>query len=705
MPNVFMCDYRGSSVTTYCVNSSTVNQLGGDLHREVSTGDGDVFAIDSSPASAFRGFSNLAVTFHGKVYRWHSQRIYQYDADAYYVPVGSYSSTQAAFHAFSAGDTWSTDGGVTTGTFAEDGVSTDGFIIVKFTTGSPNINNTDVIEITSGTANGETATATADAAQGGSAGYEGEWKTVYSLSSTLVSGLAISGLHLGPVLGVTKMVGVFLDNSATPQYGSIIYDGGTDSWTEETSLGAAPTSNSSEIGFCTVSGGNLIGFVEGDSTGNNTYRRSTFIYSLNTSTISSALINAHEDFWTASQGQYRIIRPSLVEWKGNLYSAISSYRATPSLETKLDVVKLSAGSWASAWSATSSSTTVYPNTALSGYLYDFWNGIRLWVQDEVMYMLSPGYNLISGVITQRGWFLNRLIDISGTITSDTITNFGNADCSKFSTDMLPSSLAITTATLDNAGENRWSVLKDIETSDPAQYSTSTLLWFTADVDSGGSDLYTFSGVTELTDVTYTWPGGGTPASATVTLSGAITSIVQDDWIGMPGDNGQLFRVTAVNSPTDLTVENPHGLTIPSGTGALIVYHNGSATPSLVSGGTVSGVAEMAKSESMNYGGAEYTFTPGDKDLVIERVSSGVNNQTIYWRAYGGGTVSIDFFFSGTDKGEVDSVATLVSPSTGSLSGTTITGVTADGSLQSVEWDNITDGAGLGTFRTILGKIT
>jgi hypothetical protein len=67
-------------------------------------------------------------------------------------------------------------------------------------------------------------------------------------------------------------------------------------------------------------------------------------------------------------------------------------------------------------------------------------------------------------------------------------------------------------------------------------------------------------------------------------------------------------------------------------------------------------------------------------------------------------VTLEFFFSGSANGEVDTTCTISSPSDGSISGTTITGVTADGSLQTVFWDTTTDGATSGTTRTVVGKI-
>jgi hypothetical protein len=660
MPNLLMCDYRASSVATYCVNGGTVNQLGGDLHRETSTGDGI--------GSRYRTESNLAIQMHNRIFRWHVQRIYEFDSSAYYIPLSSLSGG----FTFSAGGAWTASGGAS-GTFAEDFVAGDTHAIILVSSGT--VASSETLTVTTGS---HTATVDANQTQGGGVGYEGEWKVVYTIAATLASALAVSGLYAAPVNGLTKVAGVFLDNTATPEFGSILFDPVADTWTETTTLLPAPAATSTEIGSCTVANGNIIGQFRGNSA--TTYTVYTFSYSLSANTVSTSTygyVNAN------MAGQYQSEMPhNIVEWQGRVFVCQGLVDGQ-----FFRLWELVGGTWVVGFQV--GAYAGFPRYNING---DPFNGnpSRMWVQDDCLYVLHMSWRT-SGALN-RGWLMDIFAMVGGTITAVTMSSAQPQ--MNLGIYALPAGLAQdnATAVLTNSGEHRWKVYKDQEATDPAPYTTSVTLWHTFDTDSGGYGAYTYTGLRELTDVTYTWNG-----TTTVTISGA-SSVAVNDWIGLPGDSGQVFRVTAVNAGVDLTITNPNSLTIPSGTGCVTL-----SPLALI--GSPAGTSEMGQSETTSYGGGQYAFTPGEYDVKIESVAPAVGGQEIRYRPFGGGTVTIDLFYSSLDGGEVDSAATLSTPSQGSISGTSITGVTADGALKTVKWETVTDGVSNGDLKTILMKIS
>lgn len=665
MPDVLATDFRGATPAGFAINGTTVSQLGGDLHREATEGDG--------LGAIWRHDDNRLLKFWGKAFLWHNQRIYEFDSDAFYVTVGSYSSTQAAFHAFAAGDTWSASGGAS-GTFAEDGVSTDAFVILLVSSGT--VGSGETITITSGTANNETADSTAAQTQGGALGYEGEWKTVHTLTATLSSALSHTGLTAGPVGNVMKAFGVFLDDTATPEFGSIVYNPVADTWTETTGIGVAPASSSNEFGPTRLVFGSLWGPLEGNSGAAGVMYWFEYSPTSDSVTVSSKTVTA------ASSEPYRSnLGSNVISWKGRIFSIVSH----PTGSGTLELVEFSGGTWSQVWQSTGNASFPMP---IGNANFPDSHGKKLFVAGDSLYGLVMGCNAVGA--TNRGWYALKWVIVGGSVFSDTMpSSVFAATSNDLALFLLPSSLAITSATLV-AHNNRWRVTFDTVTNDP-DGAVKHILYNVGDPTGGSAGGYQFPGLETLSDVTYTWDG-----TTTVVISGA-SSVAVGDWIGAPGDNEQLFQVSAVDPGVDITILNTQSLTIPTSTGDAI-----SLQP-FTSVGNISGSSEYAFSED-DRGGGMRVFTPGEKAVDIESIVKSVASEEIRYRAFGGGSVDIEPFYSSQENGKPDTQATASNPSEGSLSGGVITGVTADGAQKTFIWETSTDGVS-STQRSLLLKIS
>lgn len=120
-----------------------------------------------------------------------------------------------------------------------------------------------------------------------------------------------------------------------------------------------------------------------------------------------------------------------------------------------------------------------------------------------------------------------------------------------------------------------------------------------------------------------------------------------------------------------------------------------------------GVGGNVDSSNPNYkqGGGARTYVAGGKSIEIVMEEAAAGGRKLSYRAYGGGTVTISFYF----KDPMDEVAltlcSLVSPSIGTITGgNTNTGVTADGSLQYVTWAFLSDGVTRGDQVTVTPRV-
>ncbi len=674
MANELTIAYREATIAVFTGQGASSLQLGGPLDRESSQGTGS--------AANYRHEVNRGVQIDNKVFAWHGSRIYKFDSSAYYAPVSGYSTTQAAFHAYSAGDAWTASPSGATGTFLEDGVSTDTFVKVLVSSGTLTLNDTITV-----TASGETANVDATQTQRGSAGKEGEWGAVHVLAAALASNLAHSGLYAMPVSGAMRLVGIYLDSAFA--YRRLLYNPDTDAWSESAALATAPNS-ADEIGKCAVAGDTLVGRIIGSSA-NATLARTAYSFQLNPATDA---LTAVSKLWgspsTGNGGQWRAMGAGICEFYGRIFTVMAH---NDNSQRFFAVAELSGSSWTVVWSTQDNGANpgipVPVDSDDGGFNRIHAGGSPLWVADDAMYFFIMGAQTTPS--TNLGWWLVRVkIDSGGTVYSDVAptSTLGQTAGLRFSQHLLPSSLAINTATLAGNHKARWQQATDNQVNDPDGQPSFTLSHI-SDAAASGSAPYSWSGMETLSDVTYTWNG-----TTTVTISGA-SSVAVGQWVAI-GRQGDLFRVTAVNAGVDFTIDNPFGLTIPSGTGC--------ARMSQFAAQAAGTTGQRATAQEA-HGGGHRQFLPGELDVRIVSVVATAGGQEITYRAVGGGACKVSFFHDTTEGSSLsDTLCSLDNPSVGTVVADEVTGITADGANRTVRWRIADDGVAVNTRRYLTPKI-
>lgn len=667
MTQYLMMDCKETTVKCMGINGVTAVQIGGLFHREsvLTTQNNDT--------------TNRAASIFSRAFAYHSNstpRIYQFDPLAYYVPVGTYSTTQAAFHAFEAGDTWSTDGGSTTGTFVEDGVSTDGYILVRFTTGSPNINNTDTITITSGPANAETADATADAAQGGAAGEEGEWKVVLAFSgagTTANDDQEFGGMF---ALNINNKHGLacWYHDTSNNVYGAT-YDPKLDLWSQALigSVTVADRWGKSHVFNDTI-------YTNIQTNTASAFRTATF----NPSTMSfgtqlgTGLVHTSSD--VAEQ-----INFGMAQWKSRIFSTVPS--------TTVDdgrLIELVAGTWGEVYNFNGGSTAGLPSyrqdTAKRGN-FIFEHGEKLWVGIWGDLNIVPGFGFIMHTFTEK----------SGVITCDNAPGSGVAFTTgdvaeKLAQFLLPSTLAVGGANFSGANL-KVTTIKDQISNDPDGQDI-IINYFTGDKQGGNTDVMHWAApFTDLPTVTLNWSGQADQGSdiwrIPVTAGTPSADLAVDDWTGENADE-QIFRVTTVNDGSNyIEIHNPGGLALPTGTAQSRKLN----TMSLQ--GIAGGIAHLSHAHGDNGGGGK-DFTREMKSVIITNVQPITDEEqiTLIANGFNSPTVSVSLYHGQANDRVVSAKSTINKPAGESwtLGSGNMTLITADGVTEhKVNHETVTDG--------------
>lgn len=666
MTQYLMMDHKETTVKCMGINGVTAVQIGGLFHRE---------SVDTTQTG---NTTNRAASIFSRAFAYHSNtvpRIYQFDPLAYYVPVSTYGTTQAAFHAFEAGDTWSADGGATTGTFVEDGVSTDGYVLVRFTTGSPNLNNTDTITITSGPANTETAVATADASQGGATAEKGEWKVVlvFPGATTANNHQGFGGMF---ALNINNRHGLacYMRNTSSEMHGAT-YDPKLDIWSQA-QIGTLTTENI--FGKSHVFNDTIYTIARNQTSSQ--FRTITF----NPTTMSfgtqvgSSLVHTNSDV-------DQQINFGMAQWRSRLFST------TPSTtDGDAHLIELVGGIWGSVYNFNGSTATAglpdYRSDTAQRGNFIFEHGEKLWVG-------------IWGDINSggAGFIMHTFTEKAGVITCDnapgTTVAFDATDVAeKLAQFLLPSSLAV--GGPDFSGANlQVTTLKDQITNDPDGQDI-VINYFTGDKAGGNTDVMHWTApFTNLPTITLNWTGktdqGSNIWRVPVSAGTPSADLAVDDWTGENADE-QIFRVTTVNDGSAyIEVHNPGGLTLPTGTAQSRKLN------AMTLQGVAGGIAHLAHAHGDNGGGGK-DFTREMKSVIITNVTSVEDAEriTLIANGFNSPTVSVSLYHGQANDRVVSAKSTITKPAgeTWTLATGDMTLITADGTTEhNVDHETVTDG--------------
>ena len=681
MTQYLMMDYRDTTVACYGVDVLTISQIGGNFHRETP--------IAAAASSALNG-ENRACQIGGKAYAVHCSstslpyRFYEFDPLAYKCNVGSYTTTQAGFHGFAAGDTWTASGGAT-GTFIEAGVATDTFIVLKFTMGTA-IGSGEVITISSGSGTGA-ATTTEAAFQGGAAAELGEWKVVHTSS---VSGRPIptSGLHsmiINDKMGIGCM---YHAGAGTSVYG-VDLDVDTGVWTEAL-IGNFILITSDYWGRSTVINDTIYVATRDEVSAFNyctvSFNPTTQAYGVQ---HGASMCNSN---WTDETGAY-----ICCEWKGRIFMLMKNSSANG-----CQLSELTGGTWGLVPDCNFNGNTIslHPDWYLTSQTNAgnmiFEQGGKLWA--AIAGDINNGTN---------GWWVFTFTEKAGVISCDSqrgttgggITNTDRGE--KLSQVFWPlADLAV------HVGSNlgtypRLRCIRD-QTANSPSGQDKMMIYAMPDAGTAGSGSPTVE-VMEWGDpwVTISFEIDWTTATAlgteeryyfeTVegvdpTLAGLVDNA---DYIGLTSDERIFkFRGTAT-SPNRVILQRTGTL----GASSFPTTPTSGLCRKLV-GPTHVGTGGFGSlsiaDESLGGGGRE--FRKGDKNAIIVGVTPAINKELIAMRCYGGGTATISLYH-GLANDELISLKSTISNPGGqpyTISAGDMTGVPADGSVVLVNHDVATD---------------
>lgn len=670
MPNIYVFEYRDpGKVAVHAVNSSISSQIGGRFRRETDAGTGH--------GDQFQHENNRVVEVANRIFAWHTStasasRIYRFDSSASSADISGLTGL------FTEGETIIGQTSSATATIVDASVSGDDFLIVN------NISGTFAVgETVLGQTSSATAVLASDFAQGGASGFKGEWYVDHTISSTLLGPLAHSGLYAMNINGETGIAGLYNITTGT-QTRSIKYDVADDTWTESGDLGSAVAAANNQFGRGSIVGNSLIGSWDGGGISTVLY---TFTYAPSTDAFGTQTFVV-----SSGSGAQSAFGLPIIEWLGRIFT--TAYVGTQDIE----LIELAGGSWA---------TLIDLDGAIVAGRTQFTNnnmGNLLVIQRESLYLFTTIRINASG--SSDGWTVAKFTNDSGTITCDnmTVTAVTDDEGTDLANAILPpeftSSVKQRDLQLDNIG---WRAYLDQETNDPDGVNI-TVLWHVGNQDTPTdglqTDVFEWNGVEDISDqpgVTYTWNG-----TTTVTFTSGGTVVQDGDWIGLKSDN-QLFQVSGTPSGGNITILNPASITIPSGstTSEILLSAERKNTNFMV--------GRMAFSENIGKGGGQRTFAPSLLDIEITSVVPALVGETISYRAYsstGTETVDVEFFYGEANNQQPTAQASLSSPSSGTLNGNVIEGITADNTTTyTVVWNAQSDGALSGETRMIVPKIT
>lgn len=664
-------------------------QIGGDFHRETVSG----------ASSAGNPGMNRATSIAGRAFATHvgatvtgTMRIYEFDPDAYYVPVGTYGTSQANFHAFEAGDTWSTDGGSTTGTFVEDGVSTDTYVLVKFTTGSPNLNNTDTITITSGTANTETAVATADAAQGGGAGEEGEWKAVLTSSIATIDPFSCSGLHSLNISGKMGSAVCWKQQNSTNIYG-YTYDVETNTWTDHGVISTAVASTYNIWGTNRVVSDTIYAGIEGAN-----LKLTTIAFNPSTLSvgIQTSADNISDEVYSYSAnmgvfgGKFLLLTPQASGGVG-----------------QINLCTLSGGNWGIL-------DTFRGSSSAADLLYWISGGAGTTLFEHYGKLWGFAFSGVQSTSANTGYGVLAFTEKNGVITCDNLDDVATdvtGDNSVALAQYLLSDpvMAPGTPSAGSSARQQLRLLRRQITNDPDGDDIIDLHYISDHKNTGTSTILSWGNpFTDLNGtLTIDWSTQADQGSdiwrLTTTSGNPETALAIGDWIGLTSD-GQIFRVTARNNASSyVEIHNPASRTLPTAATA-----SRTLTGAIPTTGIASSVGFTSQAADNTGGGAHY-FSKGTIAGVITS-SEGISatKQRISLMFFGGGTVDCELFHGDAGDGIANATSTITKPAgqTWTLNGTVMEGMTADGSTTYlVDHDFDADGLAPGEVTRRVLKVT
>lgn len=664
MASILLKEYRGASIAVFSINGTTASQVGGDFRRETSSGDGT--EVDD------RHENNQVIQNYGRLFAWHTSttstsRIYRFDGNA---SSGDISGLTGLFR---RGETIIGLTSSATATIVDSSVAGDDFLIVGSINGTFTIGETVVGQTTSAT-----AVIASAFAQGGAAGFEGEWYVDHTISSTLEGTLANTGLYAIQNDGTSGNIsGLYVTSDNF--FRAINYNSENDEWTETDDL-LATVNARDEWGRGNVVGSSIIFTYETASVSS----MATVFY--NASTNTAGLVTRS----TASgAGDENAFGNPIIQWLGRIFMVVSVAGSTQDI----NLLELVGGIW---------NSIIFFNGAATAGVTEFKGshegGTLLLIARNSLYMIFLAD--LNGGGGGNGWGVFKLTNKNGNITCDNVpaengTNLNNTDTPKMADFMLPASLSLGNASLTQ-DDVRWRAFLDQEANDPDGDDIQQL-YHVGNPDGGITDILTWGGVEDISDqpgVTYTWDG-----TTTVAFTSGGTVVTTEDWIGLKTDD-QLFRVTAVGAST-ITIENPASRTIPSGSGTSEILLATSSVGSNLS------IAEMAFSENTARGGGERIFVKGELDIAITGVTPNSSGQLITFICFsdnGSTTVNAEFFFGGNLLTTPNTQCTLSSPSSGTLVGNQIQGLTADNTTEySVTWLTGSDSVSDGDARLVVPK--
>ena len=667
MPSALCVSHLSATPRVLTISGIATTNLGGPFRREgAMTGN-----------SVYEAKNSLAAKNQNDVFAVHNMRYYQFRADVFYVPVGSYGSTQAAFHGFSAGDTWSASGGAT-GTFAEDGFSTDTFVQLVVNNGTVGLG--EIITITSGAAINETAVSTAAQSQGGDVGSEGEWVVVFKPQTTPKAAYSYSGIfpiRIGSELGLCSL---FI--SSTDFIHAVTYTPSM-GWAESGQIDATGDTVSDRFGVGSVLEETLSMRV------NATVGKSAW-YFYNPTTGTGSKVESTN--LGTNSGNVYTHNSRCVMWRGGVYAFVVG--ANPSSPANIIgyLIKLSGGAWTVVRQLNSTVSAANIFAPSSGRPIQ-----QLFVNNGSLYAIYVGQNNAPNP-DNFGVVLTRFFIDGANVSTDTFNDVDVAN-DKFSQDML--GVAIGQSPSPNAGL-AWinamaRFIQDSETNNPDGIQRTFLYLSLLGVGAANSmELFLFEGFKDVTDVTYTWNG-----TNTIVTSGQ-SSILPGSWVKIDNDPSKpSFRVSSVTA-NSLLIEQINSIPIPSGNGIRAIPPLG-----FVSQGSSGGINQLAFPSVMPPSGGNF-FTKGQNTIDIVSHAKAIDAVQFTLKPEGGGTMVVRLYH-GVNGVDPEVQSPLKNPSSGTLvvegSAHRITGIVADGTPFTVELDLVAAGLNPGDVKGVTPRIS
>lgn len=657
-------DWKNVAVQVFGLSGTTLTKIGGTFHRESPETTSSVYAQ-----------VNRVATIFSRLFAVHKDRIYEFDSGLAYVPLTSIGAT---FLTYQKGDTWSAAPSGATGTFQEDGVTGDTHFLSDATGTTVALN--DVITITSGVANGQTATATAAQAKGGQGSELGEWKVVFTISE--VPEVAGFSGFLGMNVNGKHQLVLAVNGGTSEKFLGIKHDPEFNTWTE-VDTGFTWSSTEDVCGKGELINDAIYWAVEQSGTNQLTW----IVYNPSTDAVGEVIASGIN---SGSDGQDGI-NHGLVGYRGQIFAALQLSSAVGDLGIFMlgggvfsKIIHLDGGLGTSTGPDFNTGTT-----RARGGSGLFVMGDKLWILVQARDNSNYRYWALACTLINN----SLSVDNMRTGTSNPIAAGDVAH--KLAQFLLPSALAPAIPSTTSLNQNsKIFTVRDQSTNDPDGNDRQEI-FFISDYTGGTTDVVRWT-ENIFTNLTFTidWSSAVSVGSDIyefdVTAGNANDASV-DDWIAEQ-DDLQIFRVDSIPSSVKIRLHNPGDeKNFPAGSGQSLTLNAMSQV------GIATGIATLAPPAGDEGGGAK-VFTTGQLSAMITDIIPSGSKEQIEFMLNGGGSSKNAKFFHGDVPDKVASkVSTVDTPSVGTVVSNVNQGLTADGTtkytiLHDLPTDNIDDGA-------------